>query len=104
MAAPNPLEVPDKSQPPRWVLRSPAGLRVLLLAAIYLASWYALDVVALQFESVPEIQIWYPPTALDVVLLLVFGLRWWPLLLLNTFVHQWFVHRAPPAPAHTADL
>ncbi len=91
MAAPNPLELPDKSQPPRWVLRSPVWLRVLLLAAIYLASWYALDVVALQFESAPEIQIWYPPSALDVVLLLVFGFRWWPLLLLNTFVHQWFV-------------
>ncbi len=91
MAAPNPLELPDKSKPPRWVLRSPAWLRVLLVAAIYLTSWYALDVVALQFESAPEIQIWYPPSALDVVLLLVFGFRWWPLLLLNTFVHQWFV-------------
>ncbi len=91
MAAPNPLELPDKSQPPQWVLRSPAWLRVLLVVAIYLASWYALDVVALQFESAPEIQIWYPPSALDVVLLLVFGFRWWPLLLLNTFVHQWFV-------------
>lgn len=91
MAATNPLELPDKSKPPRWVLRSPAWLRVLLVAAIYLTSWYALDVVALKFESAPEIQIWYPPSALDVVLLLVFGLRWWPLLMLNTLVHQWFV-------------
>jgi len=91
VAAPNPLQLPDNSKPPRWVVRSPLALRVLLVAAIYLTSWYALDVVALKFESAPEIQVWYPPSALDIVLLLVLGIRWWPLLLLNTFVHQWFV-------------
>ncbi|MEG4802236.1 ATP-binding protein [Microcoleus sp. ARI1-B5] len=103
MAAPNPLQLPDNSNPPRWLVRSPAGLRVLLVAAIYLTSWYALDVVALQFESAPEIQIWYPPSALDVVLLLVFGLRWWPLLLLNTFVRRWFV-TGRHLPLHTLPI
>lgn len=62
-----------------------------MLVAIYLTCWYGLDVIALRFESAPEIQIWYPPSALNMVLLLVFGLRFAPALLLNTFIHDLFV-------------
>lgn len=76
---------------PQWVQRLPIAIKVALLLTLYLTSWYVLDVVALRFESAPEIQLWYPPSALDVVLLLVFGLRFAPALLLNTFVHDWFV-------------
>nr|MCU0537508.1 EAL domain-containing protein [Hydrococcus sp. Prado102] len=75
----------------RWLRRLPSIVRSILLVIIYLLCWTALDVVAVRFESAPEIQVWYPPSALDVVLLLVFGLRYWPALLINTFIHQWFV-------------
>ena len=80
-----------RADPPQWLRRLPTAVRVALLVALYLISWYVLDLVALRFESAPEIQIWYPPSALDVVLLLVFGLRFAPALLLNTFIHVWFV-------------
>jgi len=80
-----------RANSPQWLRRLPTAVRVALLVALYLISWYALDLIALRFESAPEIQIWYPPSALDVVLLLVFGMRFAPALLLNTFVHDWFV-------------
>jgi len=63
----------------------------VLIVTIYLIFWGILDKVSLWFETTPEIQIWYPPSALDVVLLLVFGLRYAPALFLNTFVHQYVV-------------
>ncbi|MGV0026076.1 MASE1 domain-containing protein [Phormidesmis priestleyi] len=78
-------------RPPGWLQRSPPWVQIVLLVAIYLTAWYGLDVAALRFESAPEIQVWYPPSALNVVLLLVFGLRFWPALLLNTFIHFWLV-------------
>ncbi len=89
--APTSHDLPVFREPPGWLQRSPAWMRVVLVVAIYLIAWYGLDLAALRFESGPEIQVWYPPSALDVVLLLVFGLRFWPALLLNTFIHYWFV-------------
>lgn len=71
--------------------------RSLVIGSVYLALWYLLDEVALHFEVVPEVQVWCPASALDVVLLLVFGLRFWPALLLNTFVHVYFVTHRPLA-------
>jgi diguanylate cyclase (GGDEF)-like protein len=50
-----------------------------------------LDILALQFETAPEISIWYPPSALDIVLILTFGWQYSPALFLNTFVHNSFV-------------
>lgn len=97
MVTANRLDSAVSRNPPRWLQRLPVAVRLVLLIGIYLMSWYVLDVVALQFESAPEIQVWYPASALDVVLLLVFGLRLWPALLLNTLVHEWFVsdHHLP---------
>ena len=87
----NDQDRPIRAKSPQWLRRLPTAVRVALLVALYLISWYVLDLVALRFESAPEIQIWYPPSALDVVVLLVFGLRFAPALLLNTFIHDWFV-------------
>ena len=75
----------------KWQRRIPPPVRYVLIVAIYLVSWTALDFACLWFETGPEIQVWYPPSALDVVLLLVCGLRYSPALLLNTFVHEFFV-------------
>ena len=67
------------------------GAHPLLIVIVYLLGWYLLDKVAQPYQTAPEISIWYPPFALDFVLLLVFGLRYSPLLLLNTLIHEAFV-------------
>jgi len=78
----------------RWQRRIPPPVRYLLLVALYLVVWAALDKVSLAFETTPEVQIWYPPSALDFVLVLVFGLRYTVALWLNTLVHEYVVtHR-----------
>jgi diguanylate cyclase (GGDEF)-like protein len=78
----------------RWQRRIPPPVRYVWLVTIYLVTWAALDKVSLAFETTPEVQIWYPPSALDIVLTLVFGLRYTPALWLNTLVHQYVVtHR-----------
>jgi len=69
--------------------------RPVLIGLVYLLAWYLLDQAALHFQTAREISVWYPPFALDVVLLLVFGLRYWPLLLLNTLVHDALVVPRP---------
>ena len=69
----------------------PAPVRYVWLVTLYLIFWAALDTVSLAFETAPEISVWYPPSALDFVLWLVFGLRYSPALLLNTLVHNWEV-------------
>lgn len=75
----------------RWQQRLPQPLRYLGLIEAYLICWAALDQVALLFATAPEIFVWYPPTALDLALLLVFGLRYIPALFLNTFVHEYLI-------------
>ena len=75
----------------RWQRRIPPTVRYVWLTVIYLVAWAALDKVSLAFESTPEVSIWYPPSALDIVLTLVFGLSYTPALLLNTVVHNYVV-------------
>ena len=75
----------------RWWQSIPQPVRYVWLVTIYLVIWAALDKAALAFETTPEISVWYPPSALDIVLTLVFGLRYSPALLLNTLVHNYLV-------------
>lgn len=78
----------------RWQRLIPPPVRYVWIVTIYLVTWAALDKVSLAFETAPEVQIWYPPSALDFVLVLVFGLRYTPALWLNTLVHEYVVtHR-----------
>ena len=58
-----------------------------LVAVVYLVAWTALDLAAERFQAASGVSVWYPPTALDVVMLLLFGLRYSPLLLLSTVLH-----------------
>ena len=77
-----------------WLHRIPRKLHYVLIVVMYLILWAILDKVSLAFETTPEVQIWYPSSALDFVLILVFGLRYAPALLLNTLVHEYVVaHR-----------
>jgi len=80
--------------------------RPLILTALYLLAWYPLDRGAQRFQTAPEVSVWYPPFALDFILLLVFGLRYWPVLLLNTPLHEFFVvpHYLPPVQLALLDL
>ena len=71
--------------------RTPSFVRSIWVVAIYLIAWSILDIIALSFETAPEISIWYPPSALDIVLILTFGWQYSPALLLNTFIHSYFV-------------
>ncbi|SDQ04397.1 diguanylate cyclase (GGDEF) domain-containing protein [Quadrisphaera sp. DSM 44207] len=55
---------------------------------LYLAAWTGLAWVASHLQVAPGVSLWFPPAALDVVLLLLLGLRWAPALVLATVV-QW---------------
>jgi len=73
-----------------WRL-TPSFVRYIWLVTFYLIVWATLDTIALAFESAREISVWYPPSALDIVLIFTFGWQYIPALLLNTFVHNYFV-------------
>ena len=57
------------------------------MTVLYLAGWLALDVLARVFQSTDEVSLWYPPTGLTFALLLVFGLRYAPVLLVTDVLH-----------------
>jgi diguanylate cyclase (GGDEF)-like protein len=61
--------------------------RPVLVGVAYLTAWVALDFAAKTFQTAPGVSVWAPQASLDLVLLLVFGLRWWPLTLLNIPLH-----------------
>ena len=71
--------------------RTPSFVRYIWIVIIYLIGWAILDTVALTFETAQEISVWYPPSALDIVLMLTLGWKYTPALFLNTFVHHYFV-------------
>ncbi len=75
---------------PYW-RRTPLLVRYIWIITIYLIAWATLDTLALEFETAPEISVWYPPSALDIVLLLTFGWQYSPALLVSTFIHNHFV-------------
>jgi len=73
--------------------------RPLSIAVIYVLAWYPLDQASQKFQTAPDVSVWYPPAGLDVGLLLVFGLRYAPLLLLNSLAHTLVLTRRPIGPA-----
>lgn len=73
-----------------WRL-TPSFVRHIWLVTLYLTAWATLDTLALSFETAPEISVWYPASALDIVLILAFGWKYSFALLLSTFIHNYFV-------------
>ncbi|MCY7321829.1 MAG: MASE1 domain-containing protein [Phormidesmis sp. CAN_BIN36] len=65
--------------------------RSAAIVGAYTLVWLALDRAAVLFETVPEVSLFYPPPALNFVLLQVFGLRYLPALFLASLVDVWFV-------------
>ena len=94
-AVPRAVEAPNGAVPSGAGRPAPAapapGLgavsRHLGVTAAYLAAWTVLDLVAARFEAVPGAAVLQFTSALDLVLLLLFGLRFWPLLLLGAPIH-----------------
>lgn len=86
----------DAVQSTARVRRTAGGVsrRDIGIVVAYLVVWVALDAAAAHFEAAPEVSVWYPPSALDVALLLTFGLRFWPVLLVNSFLHVLLVGKA----------
>ncbi len=59
----------------------------LIVSVVYLGLWLGLDLIASVFQARQEVSLWYPPTGLSFALLLVFGLRYAPLLVLTDPLH-----------------
>lgn len=68
-------------------VRRSAWWRPVVVCVLYLAGWLALDAVAALFQSRSEVSLWYPPTGVTFALLLVFGVRYTPVLLLTDVLH-----------------
>lgn len=77
----------------KWQRRILPPMRYVLLVALYLIAWVVLDKFSLNFAASPEVSIWYPPPALDLVLVLVGGWRYSLALWLNTLVHNHILGR-----------
>ena len=63
-------------------------VKYMLLSVLYLLSWMLLDVGIVQFETSPHITPWYPPPALSLTLLFVFGQRYTPVLLVGALLDE----------------
>ena len=66
-------------------------LPALLVTAVYTIAWLLLDTASVAFETAPEVALFYPPPALDFVLVLVWGPRYLPALLLPRLLDVWCV-------------
>lgn len=69
----------------------PSWLRTVVVIAVYTLLWLALDLLTLVFETAPEVVLFYPPAALDMALLLGFGLRYLPAMLIPTTIDGLFI-------------
>ncbi|MFH2039468.1 MAG: MASE1 domain-containing protein [Chloroflexota bacterium] len=70
-------------------------MRIILIALVYLISFNLLDFLTKQFEVSPGIVTWYPPAGLTYALLLVFGARFTPAVILTLILSSVFVYRMP---------
>lgn len=66
-------------------------MRTGLILVGFLAVWTGADWVATQFPAAPGVSLWDVPAALDVLLLLLLGLRWAPVLAVTVVVHAYLV-------------
>ena len=66
-------------------------LRPALIVGVYSACWLALDLVSSFFLVDSDVTVWSPQEGLNFVLLFVFGVRYWPALLLNIPLHATFI-------------
>ena len=72
-------------------------LQTLLYLAAYLVLWQFLDALSLHLTSAPGFRPWFPPAALDVLMLFVVGWRWWPLIPVAASLHAGYDLLAHPS-------
>jgi len=70
-------------------------LRAAGVVMLYVAGWLALDRATQAFETSPGITPWYPVPALSLVLLLIFGPRYTPALLIGPLLSAFWLHPLP---------
>jgi integral membrane sensor domain MASE1 len=73
-------------------------IRSVLIVLVYLVSFLILDSITKQFEGFPGIVVWYPPVGLTYALLLVFGVRFSPAVILASFLSSLFIYHMPQPP------
>ena len=83
---------PQSKEPQSWVERRwlalPAWVRAAVTVLVYVISYQLLDWAARVFTPASEVAVWYPASALNVVLLWVFGLRYAPAIFLAVCVSE----------------
>lgn len=72
----------------RWLQRLPLSVRTVLLVTIYVLVGLGLEEIGSLFQSAPGITPWDPSAGLHFVLLLGFGLRYTPELLLIPLINM----------------
>ena len=82
----------------RALQRLPASVRTVLLVAIYVLVGTGLEEVAALFQIAAGVTLWDPSAGLHFVLLLGFGLRYTPELLLVPLLHMLVVRPLAIAP------
>ena len=83
---------PFGAEPDLVVRQHQPALHWLLVSAVFLAAYLALDRLAIVFAQTPLSVVWYPPAGLGFFLLLVFGPRYVPVLWLAellTYAFTW---------------
>ena len=84
----------------RWLRHLPASLRTVLLVATYVLVGLGLEEIAAVFDTAAGITPWEPSAGLHFVLLLGFGLRYTPELLLIPLLHMLVVRPLEIAPSY----
>jgi len=73
-------------------------LRAVLIVAAYFCVFIILDYFSHQFEILRGVVAWYPPAGLTYALLLVFGVRFAPAVMIALFISALFIYRMPQQP------
>ncbi len=73
-------------------------LRAALIIAAYLCVYISLDFASQQFELFKGVVAWYAPAGVTYALLLVFGVRFAPAVMIALFISSMFIYRMPQPP------
>ncbi len=68
-------------------------LRTALVLVVYIVAFFILDWLTLNFESLPNVVAWYPPSGLSFALLLALGGGFAPILAITSFISNFFVYK-----------
>ena len=78
--------VPPSPLRARLSASSGAILRYLIVAVVFTVLWLNLHWLAAAYETAPGSSAWYPARGLSLALLLIFGLRYAPVLLIGSLL------------------